>query len=212
MNALIIVDLQNDFTSGGSLAVPHGDEIIPLVNSIQKQFDLVVATQDWHPKDHMSFASNHQNKKPFDVVKLNNLEQVLWPDHCIQGSRGAAFHDEFVMDNVAAIFRKGMDPEIDSYSGFFDNGHLLNTGLAGYLRDRNVTDVYVCGLAGDYCVYYTAIDAISEGFTTYFLSDATRSIDDSVFEKAKADILAKGGKMITSSQISVRKTEKNPSF
>lgn len=212
MNALIIVDLQNDFTSGGSLAVPHGNEIIPLINSIQKQFDLVVATQDWHPKDHKSFASNHKNKKPFDVIKLNNLDQVLWPDHCIQGSRGAAFHDELLMDNVAAIFRKGMDSGVDSYSGFFDNGHLQNTGLAGYLRDRKVTAVYVCGLAGDFCVYYTALDAIAERFATYFVSDATRSIDDNGFEKAKADILAKGGKVITSSQIEARNQKKTPSF
>ncbi|HEX5168075.1 MAG TPA: bifunctional nicotinamidase/pyrazinamidase [Cyclobacteriaceae bacterium] len=201
MRALIVVDIQNDFTAGGSLAVPGGEEIIPLTNELQGYFDLVVATQDWHPKDHQSFASNHPGRKPFDVLKLNDIHQVLWPDHCVQGTHGAAFHDKLNMEHVAAIFRKGMNPEIDSYSGFFDNGHLQNTGLAGYLRDRKVEEVFVCGLAGDYCVYYTAIDALKEGFETYFISDVTRPIDLEGFQKATFDVLRQGGKVIVASQI-----------
>ncbi len=201
MKALIIVDIQNDFTKGGSLEVPGGNEIIPLVNKLQNQFDIVVATQDWHPGNHKSFASNHPGKKPFEMIRLNDLEQVLWPDHCVQGSYGAQFHKDLDMCKVEAIFRKGMDKEIDSYSGFYDNGHLKNTGLAGYLRDRKVNEVYVCGLAGDYCVYYTAMDAISEGFKTYYIEDATRSINQEGFENAKKDVNRRGGIVIAGNSV-----------
>jgi nicotinamidase/pyrazinamidase len=201
MNALIIVDIQNDFTSGGKLEVKHGEDIIPLINDLQPRFDLVVATQDWHPQTHKSFASNHEGKKPFEVIMLNGLEQVLWPDHCVQSTSGAAFHPGLWMNRVETIFRKGMNPGIDSYSGFYDNGHKKNTGLSGYLRDRNVTTVYVCGLAGDYCVYYTAKDALREGFKTFIIEDATRSIDPSGFEKAKQDIGKLGGTIIKSSAV-----------
>ena len=201
MTALIIVDIQNDFTKGGSLEVPGGSEIIQLVNKLQNHFDIVVATQDWHPGNHKSFASNHPGKKPFDMIRLNDLEQVLWPDHCVQGSYGAQFHKDLDMRKIEAIFRKGMDKEIDSYSGFYDNGHLKNTGLAGYLRDRKVNEVCVCGLAGDYCVYYTAIDAIGEGFKTYYIEDVTRSINPDGFEKAKKDVKGLGGIVISSNSI-----------
>lgn len=201
MNALILVDIQNDFIPGGSLAVPLGDQIIPLVNELQRSFELVVATQDWHPGNHKSFASNHADKKPFEKILLHGLDQVLWPDHCIQGTSGAKFSSNLNMNNVEAIFRKGMDPEIDSYSGFYDNGYKRSTGLAGYLRERKVVKIYVCGLAADYCVFYTAKDALKENFETYIIEDATRAIDPKEFEKAKDEILTSGGQIIKSEML-----------
>ncbi|GAA0190761.1 bifunctional nicotinamidase/pyrazinamidase [Fulvivirga kasyanovii] len=201
MDALMIVDIQNDFTPGGSLAVPQGDEIIPVVNELQKSFELVIATQDWHPREHKSFASNHPGKKPFETTTLQGLEQILWPDHCVQGTTGAEFHAGLHLNKVEAIFRKGMDTEIDSYSGFYDNGHKKSTGLAGYLRERKVKNVYICGLAADFCVFYTAKDALKEGFGTYMIEDATRAIDPAGFLKAKEEIKALGGKVIMSSDI-----------
>jgi nicotinamidase/pyrazinamidase len=201
MRSLIIVDIQNDFVSGGSLEVPGGEQIIPLVNDLSKEFDLVLATQDWHPQSHKSFASNHDDKKPFDTIMLGGLRQVLWPDHCVQGTSGAEFHHLLSTRAVEAIFRKGINPEIDSYSGFYDNGHKKTTGLAGYLKERGVESVYVCGLAGDYCVNYTVKDALAEGFKTFLISDATRSIIPSDFEKAKNEIRALGGAIITSDDI-----------
>ena len=198
MFALILVDIQNDFVPGGTLAVPAGDTIIPLVNELQNSFDLVVATQDWHPKNHKSFASNHIEKKPFEKISLHGLEQVLWPDHCLQGSPGAQLHSQLNVNKVEAIFRKGMDPEIDSYSAFYDNGYKKSTGLAGYFRERKVQKVFVCGLAADYCVYYTAKDALRENFETYIIEDATRAIDPNGFVKAKDEILSTGGQIISS--------------
>ena len=201
MHALILVDIQNDFVPGGALAVPAGNEIIPLVNGLQNSFDLVIATQDWHPQNHKSFASAHNNKRPFEKIILHGLDQVLWPDHCIQGTVGAQLHNKLNTDKVEAIFRKGMDPEIDSYSGFYDNGYKKNTGLAGYLRERKVQKVFVCGLAGDYCVFFTAKDALRENFETYIIEDATRPIDRDGFIKAKDEILASGGQIITSNNL-----------
>jgi nicotinamidase/pyrazinamidase len=201
MRALIIVDIQNDFVAGGTLEVPNGEQIIPLVNELAEVFDLVVATQDWHPQTHKSFASNHADGKPFEKIILGGLEQVLWPDHCVQGTPGAEFHAELRMDHVEAIFRKGMDPEIDSYSGFYDNGHKKSTGLAGYLKERKVEVVYVCGVAADYCVFYTAQDALKEGFQTIVIEDATRAIDRADFEKAKSAIQKNGGDVLDSSFI-----------
>ena len=201
MRALIIVDVQNDFTSGGRLEVPGGETIVPVINQLVHHFDLVVATQDWHPPAHKSFASNHPKKKAFDTIMLNELSQVLWPDHCVQGSFGAEFHPALRMHSVEAIFRKGMDASIDSYSGFYDNGHKKATGLAGYLRSRKISAVYVCGLAGDYCVFFTARDAINEGFDTFLIEDATRSIDPANFEYAKQEISESGGKIIRSSDV-----------
>ena len=201
MHALILVDIQNDFMPGGPLAVPFGDAIIPLVNDLQSSFGLVVATQDWHPRNHKSFASNHENKKPFETIILHQLEQVLWPDHCIQGSDGAQIHPAINVNSVEGIFRKGMDAEIDSYSAFYDNGYKKSTGLAGYLRERKVNKVYVCGLAADYCVYYTAKDSLKENFETYIIEDATRAIDPNGFVKAKENILASGGQIIKSEML-----------
>jgi nicotinamidase/pyrazinamidase len=192
MKALIIVDIQNDFVAGGTLEVPNGDQIVPVVNELAKRFDLVVATQDWHPPTHKSFASNHENKKPFEIISLGGLEQVLWPDHCVQGTRGAEFHPLLDTKPVEAVFRKGTDPEIDSYSGFYDNGRKKSTGLNGYLKERKVDEVYVCGLAADYCVYFTARDATQSGFRTFYIEDATRAIDPTKFKQAKDDLLSLG--------------------
>lgn len=198
MKALLLIDIQNDFLPGGALAVPNGDKIIPIVNKLQSNFDLIVATQDWHPQDHKSFASNHKGKSSFDNIMLQGLEQVLWPDHCVQGTTGADFSKDLDMNKVEAIFRKGMNPEIDSYSGFYDNGKLKSTGLADYLKGKNITEVYLTGLAGDYCVYFSGIDALSEGFKTFIIEDATYPIDEENFAKNKENFLRSGGKIISS--------------
>lgn len=175
--ALVLVDLQNDFIPGGSLAVRDGDAVIPVANAVQKAFDLTVATQDWHPQDHGSFASNHRGKHPGDMIQLGGLPQVLWPDHCVQGSRGARFHPVLNRSQVAKVFRKGTDPTIDSYSTFFDNAHRKSTGLGDYLREGKVTDVYLLGLATDYCVKYSALDAVSLGFKTHVIIDGCRGVE-----------------------------------
>ena len=201
MKALIVVDLQNDFVPGGSLAVPKGHEIVPLINQLQEKFELVVATQDWHPRNHLSFASNHPGKNVYDTVLLGEVEQILWPDHCIQGEKGAMFVKGYDDRRVEAIFRKGTNPEIDSYSGFFDNGRKKSTGLGDYLKGRGIKKVYVCGLAAEFCVLYTALDAIELGFETYYLEDATRALSQEGFTEAKDQLLRRGGKLITSDMI-----------
>jgi nicotinamidase/pyrazinamidase len=177
MNALIIVDLQNDFLPGGALPVPHGDEVIPLANELQRQFDLVVATKDWHPPDHGSFAANHPGKKPGDRIILDGIEQILWPVHCVQNTRGAEFADSFDASRIAHIFHKGTDPMIDSYSTFFDNAHRRHTGLAHYLEKRAIKDIYLMGLALDYCVKYSALDARHLGLNTHVILDGCRGIE-----------------------------------
>ena len=184
--ALILVDIQNDFIPGGALAVNHGDEVVPVANAVQPRFDLVVATQDWHPADHGSFASQHEGRKPGELSELAGLPQVLWPDHCVQGSHGAEFHRDLDLSRVAKVFRKGTDPAIDSYSGFFDNGHRKSTGLGDYLREQNVTGVYVLGLATDYCVKWTALDAVQLGFRTHLIEDGARGVELSPGDLAKA--------------------------
>lgn len=201
MKALLIIDVQNDFMPTGNLPVPGGDEIVPIINAIQSQFDLVVATQDWHPANHGSFASQHAGKHPFDKVILNGLEQTLWPDHCIEGTEGANLHPNLAVERVEAIIRKGTDPTIDSYSAFYDNGHRKTTGLLGYLRDRNIDTVYLCGLAGDICVFYSAQDAIRAGLKTYLLKDATRAISETEFALVAQKLSALGGEMVDSGQI-----------
>ncbi len=177
MTALILVDIQNDFCPGGALAVPEGDAIVPVVNSVQAGYDLVVATQDWHPANHGSFAANHPGRAAGEQIELNGLPQILWPIHCVQDTPGAEFHPALNLDRVARVFRKGTDASIDSYSGFFDNGHRAATGLAEYLRKRGVEDVHVCGLATDYCVKFTALDAISLGFRVALLDEAARGVE-----------------------------------
>jgi nicotinamidase/pyrazinamidase len=177
MKALILVDIQNDFLPGGALAVPDGDAIIPIVNQMQAVFSLVVATQDWHPANHGSFAANHPGKKQFEQIDLNGLPQTLWPVHCVQGTAGAELAPGLQRDRIAKIFPKGTDAGIDSYSGLFDNGHRKSTGLGEWLKAKEVTDVFVCGLATDYCVKFTALDASQMGFKTYFVSDASRGVN-----------------------------------
>lgn len=201
MNALILIDVQNDFMPGGALAVPKGDEIVPLINSLQESFDLVIATQDWHPAGHASFASSHLDSEEFAIIKLNGLDQVLWPDHCIQGSEGAQFHPEMKTSKIEAIFRKGTDESIDSYSGFYDNAHLKTTGLAGYLKEKKVDTLYFAGLAAEYCVYFSIIDALAEGFNAILIEDATRALNTDDFEKCRLDILRKGGQILNSDQL-----------
>jgi nicotinamidase/pyrazinamidase len=177
MKALILVDIQNDFLPGGALAVPRGDDVIPVANRLQPRFGLVVATQDWHPRGHGSFASTRPGRKPGEMAELGGLSQVLWPDHCVQGTRGAEFGPGLEMTRVEAIIRKGTDPTIDSYSGFFDNGHRKSTALGDYLRGRGATDVYVLGLATDYCVRFTALDAVRLGFRAFLVKDGSRGVE-----------------------------------
>jgi nicotinamidase/pyrazinamidase len=177
VNALIILDLQNDFLPGGALPVPHGDEVIPVANELQRQFGLVVATQDWHPADHGSFAANHAGKKPGDRIILDGIEQILWPVHCVQNTRGAEFAPSFETRGIAHVFHKGIDPVIDSYSTFFDNAHRRHTGLAHYLEERSIKDIYLLGLALDYCVKYSALDARQLGLNTHIILDGCRGID-----------------------------------
>lgn len=177
MKALIIVDLQNDFLPGGALPVPHGDEVIPLANELQRRFDLVVATQDWHPPDHGSFAANHKGKKPGDRIILDGIEQILWPVHCVQHTHGAEFAAAFDTTRISHVFHKGIEPLIDSYSTFFDNAHRRHTGLAHYLEQRSIKDIYLLGLALDYCVKYSALDARQLGLNTHVILDGCRGID-----------------------------------
>ena len=201
MKTLILVDVQNDFMPGGPLEVPHGNMIVPVINRILGHFDLVVATQDWHPKKHKSFASNNIGKKPFEIVELNGIKQTLWPDHCIQGSIGAELYNDIESNRIAAIFRKGMDPDIDSYSGFYDNNHQLTTGLSGYLKDKGVSEVYFCGLAADICVYYTILDSIRECFSATLIEDASSPLNPDKFEDIKCELAKLGVRIITSSAI-----------
>lgn len=191
MHALILVDIQNDFLPGGSLEVEDGDKIIPFVNGIMDDFDLVVATQDWHPKNHGSFASNHEGKKIADVIKLEGLDHILWPDHCIQHTKGAEFAKELDLHRLQMIFHKGTDPKIDSYSGLFDNGHLKSTGLGEYLVGQKVEQVTCVGLAADFCLKFTALDAVNKfGFKTNVLKEGTRAVNlnPGDFEKAMKEM------------------------
>ena len=201
MKALVVIDVQNDFIPGGQLEVQQGDLIVPVINRLQKYFDLVVATQDWHPQNHKSFASNHSNKKPFDEINLYGIKQILWPDHCVQGSKGAEFHPYLEINKIAAIFRKGMDPEIDSYSGFYDNGHQMSTGLSGYLKEKGITELHFCGLAADICVYYTIMDSLKEGFSATLIEDASRPLSIDVFNRIKNELTNKGVRIISSHEI-----------
>ena len=175
--ALIIVDVQNDFCPGGALAVAGGDAIIPVVNEIAPGFDLVVATRDWHPRGHVSFASAHKGHRTGDQIQVDGEAQVLWPDHCVQGTSGADFHPDLDTRPVNLILHKGTSRELDSYSGFLETDHRTSTGLAAYLRGVEVSEVTVCGLATDYCVLFTALDSVESGFATRLVIDAVRGID-----------------------------------
>ena len=177
MRALLVVDVQNDFCPGGSLAVPEGDVIIPRVNELIGRFEHVLLTQDWHPAGHSSFASSYGGKAPFETIELAYGTQVLWPDHCVQGTHGAALHADLRIDRAELIIRKGFRKAIDSYSAFFENDRVTPTGLAGYLRERGIDTLYLTGLATDFCVKYSALDGRAEGFTVYVIEDAVRGID-----------------------------------
>lgn len=206
MKALLIIDLQNDFLPGGPLQVPHGDEIIPVINNIQKSFRIIVATRDWHPVNHGCFASNHEGKSPGDVIKLNGQRQTLWPDHCVQGSPGAEISPLLNQALINNFIFKGSDPDIDSYSAFYDNGHLKETGLHSYLKRNGITALYITGLASEYGVYHTVKDALLLGYETYVVVDATKGVnlekDDT--KKALADMKKRGAVLITSSDIGKR--------
>jgi nicotinamidase/pyrazinamidase len=177
MRALILVDLQYDFCPGGALAVANGDETIAIANKVLPHFSTVVVTQDWHPADHKSFAVNNSGTKPGDVIEVNGLSQVMWPVHCVQETQGAEIHGGLDRAKVADLFKKGTDPDYDSYSGFFDNGHKKSTGLGDYLHQRWIKQVYVMGLATDYCVKYTALDARNLGFDVFLIEDGCRAVE-----------------------------------
>ncbi|HUQ03338.1 MAG TPA: bifunctional nicotinamidase/pyrazinamidase [Kofleriaceae bacterium] len=200
--ALILVDLQYDFCPGGALEVARGDETIRVANRVARHFELVVATQDWHPADHGSFAANNAGTEPYQVIDLHGLQQVLWPAHCVQGSHGAMFHTDLTA-KIDKVFQKGTDPTVDSYSGFWDNGRRNSTGLAPWLREQGVRAVYVLGLATDYCVKFTALDACSEGFATYLVEDGCRGVElhagDS--ERAVDEMRSSGVVVVESNQI-----------
>jgi nicotinamidase/pyrazinamidase len=177
MHALLLIDIQNDFLPGGALAVPGGDEIIPVVNALMPGFEMIVATQDWHPTDHGSFAANHPGRNVFETMDLYGLRQTLWPVHCVQNSGGALIAPGLETRRIARVFPKGTDARIDSYSGFFDNGHRGDTGLAEWLRRQGVTELTLCGLATDYCVKFTALDALGCGFKVNLHLSACRGVD-----------------------------------
>lgn len=196
MKALVIVDLQNDFLPDGALPVPNGQEVIPVINALQADYDIIVCTQDWHPCNHESFYTNHAGKNAFEQITLHGLQQTLWPPHCIQDTDGAALSHALVTKKVNAIIRKGYHQTVDSYSAFFDNGHQNTTGLAGYLKAFQVTGIDVCGLAADYCVAYTAIDALALGLESRIIESATKPINATNYAKMKQIFLAKGGQCI----------------
>src|SRR6266498_732002 len=177
MKALLLVDIQNDFLPGGALAVPDGDKVIAVANKLQPAFPFVVATQDWHPANHGSFAASHPGRKVFEQIELNGLPQTLWPVHCVQGTRGAELAAGLNRDRITNIFQKGTDAGIDSYSGLFDNGHRKSTGLGEWLQAQRVTEVFVCGLATDYCVKFTALDTARMAFKTHLIADASRGVN-----------------------------------
>jgi nicotinamidase/pyrazinamidase len=199
---LLVVDVQNDFCPDGALAVPGGDAIVPLVNRLMDRFAHVVLTQDWHTPGHSSFASAHPGKRPYETVEASYGPQILWPDHCVQGTAGAAFHRDLEADRAELIIRKGFHPAIDSYSTFYENDHATSTGLSGYLRERGFTRVFLCGLATDFCVHWSALDARREGFGVTVLEDACRAIDlEGSLAAARAAMAAAGVALTTSERV-----------
>jgi nicotinamidase/pyrazinamidase len=198
-DVLIVVDVQNDFCAGGALAVPGGEEVVPIVNRVAARFPHVLLTQDWHPALHLSFASSHPGKQPFDTVRMPYGAQILWPDHCVQGTRGAELHKELDIPHAELVLRKGFRREIDSYSAFFENDGKTPTGLAGYLRERGFRNLYLAGLAFDFCVFYSAKDGHAQGFAVSVIEDACRAIDTQGSEAAARQGLAERSIAIISS-------------
>lgn len=200
-DALVVIDVQNDFCPGGSLAVSKGDEVVPLINTLMGQFRHVVLTQDWHPAGHSSFASTHKGQ-PFTSVKLDYGDQTLWPDHCVQGTKGAEFHAGLKLTGAELILRKGFRKPIDSYSAFYENDKVTRTGLAGYLRDRGLKRLFLCGLATDFCVAWSALDGRREGFQVVVLEDASRAIDlNGSLAAARAEMVKAGVALTASDHI-----------
>jgi nicotinamidase-related amidase len=201
-DVLIVTDVQNDFCPGGALAVPKGDEIIPLINEIGAVCPHVILTQDWHPAGHLSFASSHKGKKVYEAVELSYGRQILWPDHCVQGTAGADFHKDLNLHKAELVVRKGYHREIDSYSAFYENDHLTRTGLAGYLGERGLLRIFVVGLATDFCVAYSAYDARQLGFEACLIEDACRAIDiDGSLDLARKKMDFAGVKRIQSADL-----------
>jgi len=206
MKALIVVDIQNDFCPNGALEVKDGDQVIPVANKLMNEFELVVATQDWHPANHKSFAANHPWRKPGQVIDLHGMEQILWPIHSVQQSFGAEFAPGLRTDKFDRVFTKGTDIEIDSYSGFFDNGHQKATGLGDYLKDKGVDTVYIVGLAADVCVKFTVLDALRLDFETYLVEDGTRGVnlEPNDTKKAFQEMKEAGAKFVHSDAIAAK--------
>lgn len=201
--ALIVIDIQNDFLPGGALGVAGGDAVVPMINELMEEFDLVVATQDWHPQDHASFASNHPGAEPGQVIEVEGLSQVLWPDHCVQGTAGAEFADALDTDKIEKVFRKGSDPRYDSYSGLYDNGHLNATGMSEYLKAQQVDEVFVAGIATDYCVKFTVLDLRRDKFNATCIIDACRGvvIAPGDIEGAVAEMVEAGAQVVSAASI-----------
>ncbi len=201
-DVLLVVDVQNDFCPGGALAVPDGDQVVAVINRLADRFAHIVATQDWHPAGHRSFASSHPGRQPYETIKVTYGAQTLWPDHCVQGTKGAAFHVDLDLNGCELILRKGFRPAIDSYSAFYENDHATATGLAGYLRQRGLARVFCVGLATDFCVRFSAVDAVGEGFETYLIADGCRGIDlDGSMAAAEAAMAAAGVRTITAENV-----------
>lgn len=202
MKTLLIIDVQNDFCPGGALAVPDGDTVIPVINSLIPRFDAVIQTQDWHPAGHHSFASSHEEKSPYDTIDMDYGTQVLWPDHCVQGSEGAKFHPELNTTKTEVIIRKGFRKEIDSYSTFYENDQNTPTGLTGYLRERGINDLYVTGLATDFCVKWSVLDGLKENFSIHVVEDAVKGIDiDGSVEQAWKEMRNAGAEITASDKL-----------
>ena len=202
MKALLIVDIQNDFCPGGALAVPNGDAVVPIVNKLIDRFDVVIQTQDWHPAGHSSFASSHEGKKPYETFEAYYGTQILWPDHCVQETEGADFHPDLKTKKTQVIIRKGFRKTIDSYSTFFENDQKTTTGLTGYLKQRGINDLYIVGLATDFCVKWSVLDGIDEGFTMHVVEDAVQGINlEGSLDAAWKEMKEKGAKITTSDQL-----------
>lgn len=202
MRALIVIDVQNDFCPGGRLAVPDGDQVIPVVNRLVVGFDRVVLTQDWHPPGHSSFASTHEDRKPFETIEMPYGKQILWPDHCVQGTDGAEFHDKLHSERGQVIIRKGFRHDVDSYSAFYENDHQTPTGLTGYLRERGIDVICIAGLALDFCVHWSAVDGRKQGFEVMVVEDACRAIDtNGSLDKAMRRMRDSGVRFVTSEEL-----------
>ena len=203
-DVFLVIDVQNDFCPGGALAVPDGDAVVPVINRLAGAFDHVLLTQDWHPAGHTSFASSHAGRQPFETIEVAYGAQTLWPDHCVQGSQGARFHGDLEVTRAELIIRKGYDPAIDSYSAFYENDRTTATGLTGYLRTRGFERVFMAGLATDFCVAFSAIDAAREGFEVVVIEDACRAIDlEGSLAAAKANMAEAGASLVVSSALVV---------